>query len=299
MSAQFPIGMIDVQKIAAPSFVRQQNGHDKESLNQLAASIQMHGLLQPIVVRPAVDDEKPAEWVVIAGRRRLAACKLAKMDAIPAIFVETDEARSYEMEIAENIQREQMTLADTARAVRTLMTIYNDQKKVCQILNKSPAWVSKHLAVTASNCPTVIQEMMDTGTVTDLETLNMLKQIAMTPASHPDAESTLARMVRIAAAGNMNRQIARDALAALRAPKNKAPSPVLTTTTTAQDATSTNHVTIEMDPSTHFSVQLPIEYIEKLEALAALRNRNILESSYAMEPAVIMELINEDLARLS
>ncbi|MCJ0765336.1 ParB/RepB/Spo0J family partition protein [Variovorax terrae] len=262
------IKMIHPSAIAAPSFVRQQNGHDKEGLSQLAASIKQHGLLQPIVVRPATEDEAPAQWTVIAGRRRLAACKMAGMTELPAIVAETDEARSYEMEIAENIQREQMTLADTARAVRTLMTIYNNQKKVCEVLNKSAAWVSKHLSVTASNCPRVVQEMLDQGIVKDLETLMLLKAIASMPASHPGAMNAMARMMRIAQEGNMNRQIAQDALAKLRAP-----TPIATTTTTT-GATTTTTKQLDMledkQPATTFTLELPISYLEKIEAMGGM-----------------------------
>jgi ParB family chromosome partitioning protein len=264
MSA-FNVQMIHPAAITAPSFVRQQNGHDKESLNQLAASIKQHGLLQPIVVRPATEEEKPAQWVVIAGRRRLAACKIAGMTELPAIVAETDEARSYEMEIAENIQREAMTLADTARAVRTLMTIYNNQKKVCEVLNKSAAWVSKHLAVTASNCPRVVQEMLDQGIVKDLETLMLLRGIASMPASHPGAVATMQRMMRIAQDGQMNRQIAQDALAKLRSP-----APASTSTTTRGATTTTTQqmeLTSDKQPATTFSLELPIAYLEKIEAM--------------------------------
>lgn len=267
------VQLLAIASISTPSFVRTQNGHDKEGLTQLAASISQHGLLQPIVVRPAADQDEDArqahqDWVIVAGRRRLAACKLAGLQEIPAIIRDTDEARSYELEIAENIQREQMTLADTARAVRTLMTIYDNAKKVGEVLNKSPAWVSKHLTVTSSKCPAVIADLMDRGIVTDLETLLHLKHIAEIPASHPAAASTMTRMLRIAHDGNMNRQIARDALAKLRSP---APE---TTTTTAGVSRLTTSKTVttggdagEADPRTHFAVELPIDVLEMFESL--------------------------------
>lgn len=281
MSGSMTIPFIPVQQIAAPSYVRTQNGHDKESLTQLAENIKAQGLLQPIVVRPIPDDERDSieqqegiltpkyRYAVIAGRRRLAAVKLAGLEEIPAIVRDTDEARSYEMEIAENIQREQMTLADTARAVRTLMTIYNNQKTVCTILNKSQAWVSKHLAVTSSKCPAPIMDLMDRGIVGDLETLILLKQIAEMPTAHPDAAATLTRMLRIANAGNMNRQLARDALAKLRAPKAPpAPSPAVTRQTTTRVVTPEGTHTgteVTADPKTEFTVILPIDCLELLE----------------------------------
>jgi ParB/RepB/Spo0J family partition protein len=270
------VKMIPVNTIAAPSYVRTQNGHDKESLQQLADSIKAHGLLQPIVVRPMAEGGEEINgvtfsdgWVVVAGRRRLAAFKLAKLDEIPALVTATDEARSYELEIAENIQREQMTLADTARAVRTLMTIYNDAKTVGRIVNKSPAWVSKHLALTASNMPSALVDIMDRGLVSDLETLGLLRQIALVPASNPAAASTLTRMLRIANEGNMNRQIARDALAKLRSPAQEVTAPPSVARVTRTSIVQPGGNEEQGDPTTHFTIELPIEVLEALERITA------------------------------
>lgn len=299
------VQLIPVNSIAAPSFVRTSNGHDKESLTQLADSIKSRGLLQPIVVRPISTnegDEMPQEglsWVIVAGRRRLAAFKLAGLPEIPALITDTDEASSYELEIAENIQREQMTLADTARAVRTLMTIYNNQKKVCEILSKSPAWVSKHLAVTSSKTPQEIKDLMDRGLVTDLETLMLLKQIAEMPTAHPTAAATLTRMMRIANEGNMNRQIARDALAKLKAPAQQ-----VATTTTAGTQTVTTRRTVDLgageqahvyDPAVEFSVALPIDVIEAFQRLGAPQLVRLLKDEQLLS-SIIAEYERQDRA---
>lgn len=259
------IRALPIKSIFAPSYVRLSNGHDKEGLRQLADSIQAHGLIQPIVVRPGTAEEG-AEFAIVAGRRRLAACKLIGMADVPSIVSDTDEAKAYELEIAENIQREQMTLADTARAVRTLMLIHDSAKKVGAIVNKSPAWVSKHLSVTSSNFPTTIAELLDRNIVTDLETLLLLKQIADQPAS-PEALSTLTRMLRIAHAGDMNRQIARDALAKLKEPR-KAAAPLVTKTTTSTGTGEQRTLQLpEGEPQTHFVVSIPIRFLETWQRL--------------------------------
>lgn len=218
------VKLVPVTTIAAPSLVRFESGHDKESLAQLAASIKKHGLLQPIVIRPATEDHKPSEWVIVAGRRRLAAFKLAQLDEIPALISGTDEAQAYEAEAAENLQREDMSLAEKATYVRTLMAVYNNAKTVCEIVNKSPAWVSKMLSITDSRNPPEIADLLDRGLVQDLETLVLLKQIATMPASHPKAAATLTRMLKLASEGNLSRAIARDALADLKDPR-PAPAP--------------------------------------------------------------------------
>lgn len=262
------VKLIPVDSIAAPSLVRFATGHDKESLSQLAASIKRQGLLQPIVVRPGdgTDDYGPGAWIIVAGRRRLAAFKLAGLTEIPALISGTDEAAAYEAEAAENLHRQDMSIAEKATYVRTLMTIYNNAKKVCEIVAKSPAWVSKMLSITDSKNPSEISDLLDRGIVEDLETLLLLRQIALMPASHPDAARTLTRMLKIAHDGNMTRQIARDALAKLKAPAG-APSPSATITTTTTGGGKSERVEILIDPETEFHVTLPIDLLEAFESL--------------------------------
>lgn len=265
MTATAIIQRLPINSILAPSHVRISNGHDKESLTNLADSIKEHGLMQPIIVRHSEEGEA-APFTIVVGRRRLAACKLAGMSDVPSIVSDTDEAKAYELEIAENIQREQMTLADTARAVRTLMLIHdNNPKKVGSIVNKSPAWVSKHLTITANTFAPPVAELLDCNIVGDLETLLLLNQIAKVAAAHPDASSTLTRMLRIAHAGDMNRQIARDALAKLKAPKAPV-TPELTTTTTTKGSTQTSLDLQPQEPQSVFHLTLPIELLEEYTA---------------------------------
>lgn len=266
MTAQHAIiQSLPIASILAPSNIRLSNGHDKESLSQLADSIKTHGLLQPILVRNAVDDETQP-YVIVAGRRRLAASKLAGLHDVPAIVTATDEAKAYELEIAENIQREQMTLGDTARAVRTLMLIHDSAKKVGEVVNKSPAWVSKHLTITSNTVAPPVAELLDRNIVGDLATLLMLNTIAK--MQHPDAASTLTRLLRISHEGNMNRQIAQDALAKLKTPKGLAPAPTVTTTHTKAH----HETTVEQgdaEPRRSFTIELPIEVLEEYERRCA------------------------------
>jgi ParB/RepB/Spo0J family partition protein len=273
---------IALSAIAAPSNARTQNGYDKDSIRQLADSIIAQGLLQPIMVRPMTDDERNdpekyalfphLEWVIVVGRRRLQACKVAGLDTVDAVVSEKDEEAAYLSEIAENLQREDMTLADTARAVRTLMAIYDDQKKVAAMLSKSAAWVSKHLSVTASKCPQEVRALMENNVVSDLETLLLLRQIMeLSPAKHPGKDAAVARMLRIAAEGNMSRVLARDTLAKLRTPDPvapPAPSVRRVLTTGATEVTTTEAG--EADPRTEFTVTLPIKLLAKLERLGGM-----------------------------
>jgi hypothetical protein len=110
---------------------------------------------------------------------------------------------------------------------------------------------------------------MDRGIVSDLETLILLKQIAEMPPSNVAAATTMTRMLRIAHEGNMNRQIARDALAKLKAPASPAPATpavakLTTTRTVAPEGTYTGDQ-MTADPEKEFSVILPIDLLALVE----------------------------------
>lgn len=89
---------------------------DKKSIADLAQSIEKNGLLQPIGIRKDGKFEKPFEYELIYGFRRLEAFKLLKKESIPAVVYKTDDALS--LQIIENLQREDITPLDLAAAIK-------------------------------------------------------------------------------------------------------------------------------------------------------------------------------------
>ncbi len=83
---------------------------NEETLNELAASIKEHGVLQPILVRPAGEDR----YEIIAGERRWRASKLAGKDSVAAIVERFDDATALEIALIENLQREDLSPLDEA-----------------------------------------------------------------------------------------------------------------------------------------------------------------------------------------
>jgi ParB family chromosome partitioning protein len=81
----------------------------EETLAELGASIREHGVLQPILVRPAGD-----QYEIIAGERRWRASKLAGKETIPAIVERFDDATALEIALIENLQREDLSPLDEA-----------------------------------------------------------------------------------------------------------------------------------------------------------------------------------------
>lgn len=88
----------------------------EESISDLAQSIQENGLIQPIVVRDMID-----YYEIIAGERRFRACQSLGMETIPAVIKSTSELESAQMALIENIQREDLSAIEEAKAYLQIM----------------------------------------------------------------------------------------------------------------------------------------------------------------------------------
>ncbi len=92
---------------------------DQAGLDELAASIRQHGILQPLLVRP--DPAREGDHQIAAGERRWRAAQLASLQTVPCIVRELDDAAMEEIALVENIQRDDLSPLDEARAYRRLM----------------------------------------------------------------------------------------------------------------------------------------------------------------------------------
>lgn len=98
-----------------PSQPRQ--GMVEESLAELAASIQEHGILQPVIV---TQDPDSNQYTLIAGERRVRAARMVGLDTVPAIVRQATNQQRLELALIENIQRADLAPLDTAEAYRQL-----------------------------------------------------------------------------------------------------------------------------------------------------------------------------------
>ena len=99
---------IPVEKVV-PNPEQPRMTFHEETIQELAASIREHGVLQPILVRPAGD-----EFQIIAGERRWRASKVAGKETVPAIVERFDDATALEIALIENLQREDLSPLDEA-----------------------------------------------------------------------------------------------------------------------------------------------------------------------------------------
>ena len=115
---------------------------DEGETAELAASIQLHGVLQPIVVRAAAD----GGYELIAGERRLRAARIAGLTHIPAVVRESADGEQLELALVENLQRQDLNAIEEAAAYRELIDQFTlSHEEVARKVGKSRVAVSNAL----------------------------------------------------------------------------------------------------------------------------------------------------------
>ena len=137
----------DVEKIdinlVYPNPNQPRKTFDKESLNELAESIRIHGLIQPIIVNK-MDDS----YMIIAGERRFRACKICGLNQIDAIVKNYTNKQISEISIIENLQREDLNPVEVAKGIRKLMEEYGlTQEKVAERLGKPRSAIANSVRI--------------------------------------------------------------------------------------------------------------------------------------------------------
>ena len=127
---QIPIGEV------RPNPEQPRRDFDREALEELADSIRLHGVLQPLLVREGMEG-----FELIAGERRLRAAQLAGLSEVPVIVHPTSGARReerLELALVENLQRTDLNAIEEARAMQRLLREFGlTQEAVAERLGKS------------------------------------------------------------------------------------------------------------------------------------------------------------------
>ena len=132
---------IEVEKII-PNPNQPRKHFDDEALQELASSIKMHGVIQPLVVNKNDD----GTFMIIAGERRWRASKIANIEKVPVVIKNYTEKQIREISIIENLQREDLNPIEAARAIKQLMDEYHlTQEVVSDRIGKSRSSVANTL----------------------------------------------------------------------------------------------------------------------------------------------------------
>jgi ParB family chromosome partitioning protein len=132
-------------------------------IQELADSIVQHGLLQPVVVRPP---DSRGKHRLIAGERRWLAAQKAELKSIPALVRDVDDKTALGLALVENLQREDLTPLECARAYQTLAEGYGlTQDEIADELGKSRPAIANALRLL--NLPDEVQKALHEGRISE------------------------------------------------------------------------------------------------------------------------------------
>ena len=136
---------------------------EEEQLEDLAASIKQHGIIQPLIVIAA---EGVDRYTLIAGERRLRASKLAGLKEVPAIVRTASQQEQLEFAIIENVQREDLNPMERARAYQSLADQFSlTHEDIAHRVGKSRVTVTNTLRLL--NLPVIVQQALQRGEISE------------------------------------------------------------------------------------------------------------------------------------
>ncbi len=122
-----------------------QNFED-EALAELADSIKMHGIIQPLAVRGLID----GSYEIIAGERRYRAARMAGLRKLPVVILSVDKKEAMELTLIENLQREDLNAIEEARGYSQLIEEFSlKQEDVANRVSKSRSAITNSLRLLA------------------------------------------------------------------------------------------------------------------------------------------------------
>ena len=151
------IRSLSVSLITANTF-QPRSEFDETALTELTESVKLHGVLQPVMVRPRGKDR----YELIAGERRFRAAQAAGLKQIPAVIREMTDEESLTVALIENIQREDLNAMEAARGYKQLLDQFGlSQAELSRQLGKSQSTIA--YALSLLRLPEEMQETISSG----------------------------------------------------------------------------------------------------------------------------------------
>ncbi len=144
------ISLLDIR----PNPHQPRKDFNEKELRELSESIKDHGILQPIIVRQQGDF-----YQIIAGERRYQAAKLNDLKQIPAVIRDISDKEAFEIALVENIQRENLTAIEEAKAYEKMIKEFNHtHESLATVIHKSRSYISNTLRLL--NLPEEVQNLL-------------------------------------------------------------------------------------------------------------------------------------------
>ena len=154
MTERLTVALADI--VANPAQPRRR--FDPDTMAELADSVRLHGILQPILVRPVAD----GRYEIIAGERRWRAAQAVPLHEVPVIIRRLDDAAAYEIALIENVQRADLNPIEEAEGFARLVRDYgHTQEALGKIVGKARSHVANLLRLL--ELPDAVRALLETG----------------------------------------------------------------------------------------------------------------------------------------
>ena len=168
LKKQKQVQQIAVEQII-PNRFQPRKVFNEEKLDELARTIHIHGLIQPIILRKYEEDK----YEIIAGERRFRAMQSLDWKEVPAIVQEMSDNETASVALIENLQREELTAIEEAEAYQGLMALNElTQEALAQRIGKSQSFIANKLRLLKLTEP--IKEALLNRTITERHGRSML-----------------------------------------------------------------------------------------------------------------------------
>lgn len=135
------ISIVPLEELSASS-VQPRTRFDADKIKELAESISLHGILQPIIVRKMND----GKFEIVAGERRYRAAKLAKLSRVPCIIMDLVDDQALAIALVENVQRQDLNPIEEANAyLRLKESLELSQEEIASRIGKDRATIANML----------------------------------------------------------------------------------------------------------------------------------------------------------
>lgn len=295
---------VELDKIV-PNPFQPRREFDESKLKELAESIRMYGVLQPLTVtrreRPREDGTFYSEYELIAGERRLRASKIAGLSQVPVIIRNGDQTEQEKLELAiiENLQREDLNSVDRAMAFQQLAQLFNlTHAQIAAKMGRSREYVSNTLRLLA--LPEYMLLSLQKGEMTEGHARALLML-----ADRPEEQDVLFReillkKISVRESERISRKIATDRV---RKKEWKDSDPTLieierklteTLGTRVQIKKTDFGGTVSIDYFDPADLDKILEMIEKRESAAGAANQIPVSPEASLASEVINETLHEE-----
>jgi ParB family chromosome partitioning protein len=161
LTADDRVEKLPIQQLQASPYQPRRH-FDETALQELAASIKRHGIIQPLVVTPVKD----GKYTLIAGERRWRAAGLANLDTVPAIIRDREELEQLELALIENVQRVDLGPLEQALSIERLHEQFNlSYDDIAKRLGKAPSTVNN--TVRLLGLPAKARDALSKGVISE------------------------------------------------------------------------------------------------------------------------------------